>query len=138
MKKKLWISIFLAVIIIFGCKKDTFYFPSVSFRLDLGLDNQLATIGSGGVLFVPGYGVKGLVVYRDYNDSYFVFDRACTYEKDFSCQVDTTSIQGVLKCPCCNSRFLLGETADPINGPASYPLVRYSAFIDGRLLKIAN
>ena len=137
MNKKIYISLFLAFIIILGCKKDTFYFPSVSFRLELGLDSALGLLGPGGVFFKPGYGVQGLIIYKDYNDSYYVYDRACTYEKDFSCRVDTSSWEGVLKCPCCNSDYFLENSAEP-NGPASYPLVRYSAFIDGRLLKIAN
>jgi len=121
-----------------GCKKEVFEFPHVPFRLDLGLYSDLATLGNGNVIFKTGYGVKGLVIYMDYENKYYVFDRACTYEKDFSCRVDTTSIAGVLECECCHSKYLLGESSDPLSGPASYPLVRYTAVIVGDFLRVSN
>ena len=128
----------LFILIMTDCRKEVFDFPYVPINLTLGLNSDLATLGAGDVLFKTGYGVKGLIIYKDYTNNYYVFDRACTYEKDFSCAVETTTIQGVLRCPCCKSEFLVGEEADPLRGPASYPLVRYNAFVDGLLLRIVN
>lgn len=120
------------------CRKEVFEFPYKPINLALGLYSDLATLGAGDALLKTGPGVKGLVIYKDYNNNYFVFDMACTYEKDFNCAVEKTTINGVLRCPCCKSEFLLGEEADVLKGPASHPLVRYSAFVDGDLLRISN
>ena len=138
MKKSFFISCFLLILTFSNCKKEVFEFPYVPVRLDLGIYSDLAMLGNGSVMFKPGYGVKGLIIFRDYTNNYFVFDRACTYEKDFSCQVDTTSVQGLLKCKCCESRYLIGESSDPLDGPASYPLVRYNAVLVGDFLRISN
>ncbi len=139
LRKNIIILFFLLVLMIFGCKKDVFQFPYVPIHLDLGLLSDLGQLGPGEALFKDGYGVRGLIIFRDTENRYYVFDRACTYEEDFSCQVNIdTSFAQVMECPCCKSRYLLGESADPIKGPATYPLVRYSAFIDGDLLKISN
>ena len=138
MRKKI-LFYFLFLLVIHGCRKDRFEFPYVPIHLNLGLYSDLGQLGPGEIIFKDGYGVRGLIIYRDAENNYFVFDRACTYEKDFSCQVNKdSSFNQVMECTCCKSRYLLGESADPIKGPATYPLVRYSAFIDGDLLKISN
>jgi Rieske Fe-S protein len=122
-----------------SCKKDSFQFPYVPVRLELGLYSDLGQLGPGDVMFKEGYGVRGLIIYRDTENFYYVFDRACTFEKNFSCSVNKdASFNQVMECPCCKSRYLLGESADPIKGPSSHSLVRYRAYIDGTLLKIIN
>lgn len=139
MRKNLVISLLLLILMIFSCKKDVFQFPYVPIRLELGLYSDLGQLGPEGILFKEGYGVRGLIIYRDSDNKYYVFDRACTYEKDFSCKVNKdTSFSQVMECACCKSRYLLGESPDPIKGPATYPLVQYNAFIVGDLLKIQN
>jgi hypothetical protein len=139
MRKSLLIQFFLMLLLFFGCRKDNFEFPYIPIHLNLGLNSDLGLLGPGESIFKDGYGVRGLIIYRESENMYFVFDRACTYEKDFSCKVNKDpSFNQVMECSCCKSRYLLGESADPIEGPASYPLVRYSAFIDGDLLKISN
>ena len=122
-----------------GCKKDIFHFPYAPISLDLGILSELGQLGPDEVFFKDGYGVGGLIIYRDTENNYYVYDRACTYEKDFSCKVNKdSSFNQVMECSCCKSRYLLGETADPIKGPSTYPLVQYNAFIDGDLLRIKN
>jgi Rieske Fe-S protein len=147
------ILLFCGFILFFfpGCDRNQrFDFPYVQINLSLGLYSDLGNLGRGGVLFIDSYGgapvgVKGLIIYKSDlsdtygNDIYMVFDRACTYEPDHSCAVDTFSeIQGVVKCTCCNSQYLLLSEGDVLKGPASHPLIRYMAFIDGGLLKIIN
>ncbi len=140
MRKSIQILSVLIIIATYGCKKDNFQFPNVPFRLDLGIYSDLGLLGPGELLFKDGYGVQGLIIYRDFDNNYLVFDRACTYEKDFSCKLNKdTSIDGALICPCCKSRFvIIEESADRFEGPATHPLVRYNAFIDGTLLRISN
>jgi Rieske Fe-S protein len=128
------------ILMTFSCKKDVFHFPFVPIHLDLGIYSDLGQLGPGGSLFKDGYGVKGLIIYRDFDNNYYVYDRACTFEKDFSCKVNKYETwENIMECPCCKSRFAILEgSAYPNNGPATYPLRQYKAFIDGDFLKIVN
>jgi Rieske Fe-S protein len=108
-------------------------------NLSLGLDSDLAGLGVDQTKILPGHGFKGIIIYRSDVDQYHAFDMACTFEEDFSCTVEEDpSFKGVVKCPCCSSQFLLMQGGDPINGPASWPLVEYYASINGRFLVIRN
>lgn len=133
-------SILFVFLVSASCdREERFEFPYVPINLTLGLFSDLGNLGPDQSLFLSGYGVKGLIIYRSVNEDYFVYDRACTYERDHSCAVnDYPSFSGVVECPCCKSSFLLMQEGDVLQGPAAHPLVRYSAFIDGGLLKIIN
>jgi len=125
-----------------SCNKDRFEFPYTPINLNVDLVYLDATIGIGEYAFLyDNYGVNGLIVRRSFDDQYFVYDRTCTYEPDFSCAVgqDTTSTLHI-SCPCCESQYFLDETGDAFvtRGPARYALVRYNATINGGLLYIYN
>jgi Rieske Fe-S protein len=120
-------------------KDDRFEFPYIPINLSLGISSHLGNLGPNMSMFWPGYGVQGLIIYQDSDNQFTVYDRACTYESDHSCAVvEDQSFLEVMECPCCKSRYLLPEEADPISGPTSHPLVRYSSFIDGGFLRIIN
>ena len=139
--KSLWIYTTITLSILFaGCDRDEiFEFPYVPINLSLGIISDLGTLGTGQSVFWPGYGVQGLIIYRSFNDEYFVFDRACTYESDHSCALnDYEGVSGLVKCPCCESSFLVIQEGDVHTGPASHPLVRYSAREDRGFLRINN
>jgi len=126
-----------------SCDKDNYRFPDVSMNIYLGLYNDLGSLGQGSYgFFKDNEGVNGLLIYRTYNDEYFVYDRTCTFEKDFSCAVgeDPENNTVVVTCPCCKSRYLLDESGDAyvFDGPAKYPLVRYQAILEGSNLHIFN
>ena len=140
MRYKLFFIILIFFLLNSACKRDErFEFPYVQINLTLGLHSDLGNLGPDQSVFWAGYGVNGLVIYRSVNDEFSVFDRTCTYERDYSCFViEDPSFAGIVECPCCQSRYLLMQEGDVLNGPASHPLVRYMAFIDGGLLRIVN
>jgi Rieske Fe-S protein len=129
----------IALLIAAGCgKDDRFEFPYIPINLRLGIHSDLGNLGPNMTLFWPGYGVQGLVIYRDSDSQFSVYDRACTYEKDHSCAVDEyPDLLGRLECPCCKSTYLIPDF-EVFSGPASHPLVKYSSFIDGGFLRIVN
>ena len=89
MKVKNIVNIILFCLILYSCKKDQrFDFPYVPINLYLGLLSDLGNLGQDQSVFWPGYGVNGLIIYRTFEDTYFVFDRTCTFEKDHSCAVE--------------------------------------------------
>jgi hypothetical protein len=84
---------------------------------------------------------RGVVLYRSSFDTFYAFDATCTYVKEGYCTLDTTSWGSILKCPCCNSQFLIHDDgiAYPMNGSkASYSLRTYSAFLNGTNVIISS
>lgn len=125
-----------------SCDKNRFDFPYVPISLNIDLVSLYSTIGSGQHAFMyDNIGVNGLLIFRNYSNEFFVYDRTCTYEPDFSCSVenDTTSFLHV-SCPCCNSQYFLDETGEAFvtRGPSKYSLVKYNSFINGGFLSVSN
>jgi Rieske Fe-S protein len=139
---KIFLSSLLLTLYCSSCNKDNFRFPDVFINLSAGLYNDLANLGVGSYdFFYDEEGVNGLIIFRSYRDEYFVYDRTCTHETDFSCAVERDpDFNNMVECPCCGSRYLLDDSGDALvsNGPAQYPLVRYNASIDGAFLRIYN
>ena len=122
-------------------EKDRFQFPYVHLNLYAGLYSDLASLGIGSFgFYFDDAGLNGLIIYRDYNDEYHVFDRTCTYEPEFNCAVvRDTANSFLLECPCCGSQYFIDQDeAYVFKGPARYSLVRYNSFIEGTNLHITN
>jgi len=125
-----------------SCEKNRYDFPYVPINLKIELVRLYGTIGAGEYAYMyDNHGVNGLLIRRNFSDEFFVYDRTCTYEPDYSCAVtdDTTSNLHV-SCPCCDSQYFLDESGDAFvtRGPTKYPLVRYQATINSGFLWIYN
>ena len=139
---KIALFVFLLFLSSSSCDRDRYQFPYVPINLNIDLVYLDANIGPGEFkLMYDNVGVRGLLIRRNFEDQYFVYDRTCTYEPDYSCSVgpDTTSSLHV-SCPCCGSQYFLDETGDAFvtHGPSKYPLVRYNANINGGFLWVYN
>ena len=135
--RKLLLTGWLVALFFFSCKNDKNkiipYVP-VSFTIDLNIWNDL-TIPGNSVLF-PGVGYGGILVYCEFQGSYFVYDAACTHEVSQGCILKNEGI--LATCPCCDSQFLLISGAYPSSGPATYPLQPYHVSVSGSKLHIYN
>jgi Rieske Fe-S protein len=124
------------------CRKDNFKFPYARIDANIGIYSDLGGLEAGGVEFFPRDrlgGVGGIIVCRDYNDEYFVYDAACTHDYFDECIVEPgADFEDLMVCPCCSSSFLLSSEGNVFNGPAKYPLVEYQAFLDGGFLRVVN
>lgn len=146
MSKVSKIKIFVvSILVLFSsstCRKDSFKFPYVTINANIGIISDLGDLAAGSVkIFLKERfgGVGGLIVYRDYNDEYFVFDAACTYDYMNDCFVETSSnsFQELVVCPCCGSSFFLDSDGGYVfHGPAKYPLKQYPSFIDDYILVV--
>lgn len=145
LKRFFYKSLFILVLVVSSsssCNKERYDFPYVPINLNVDLVYLYATIGAGEYkLMYDNQGVNGLVIRRNFNDEFFVYDRTCTHEPDYSCSIagDTTSTLHV-SCPCCGSQYFLDETGDAFvtRGPSKYPLVRYNASVNGGFLWVYN
>jgi hypothetical protein len=159
---------FLAIFILAGsCTRDNGdVVPYVHLDLSLGINTDLASLGVGeeatirpdqngaGVIRFNdprlldvqlGFGQilngNGLIVYRKDIYRYEVYDITCTFKAstDYCALEPKEGFAYVFDCPCCNSSFLYNSDAYyVVKPPASMPLRRYNAFVDGGYLIIRN
>ena len=142
---KLFLILGLSALMGTSCSKDRYQFPYIPINLNISLSNLDSQIGPGEHAFLyDNEGLNGLLIARNFNDQYFVYDRTCTYEQDYSCSVenDTTSVFH-LSCPCCESQYFLDPSDDigeayVTRGPTKYSLKKYSSFKNGGFLTIVN
>lgn len=95
----------------------------------------------GGWTYYPAVadaGLKGLIIYRSSQESFFAYDRACTYDTQASCALVEMESSGITAIDsCCNSRFGITD-GSVLNGPATQPLIQYRTTFDGSALHIFN
>ena len=126
----------LILLLFVRCDDETTDFPYVHVDATIYIDTQLGNINEGEHAFVDGYGVGGLIIFRETQTTYLAFDRACTYEANSGCKLEADTFYGILVCPCCGSKFvMLGEdqagTIYAGFGPAKSRLIEYNVYFNG-------
>jgi nitrite reductase/ring-hydroxylating ferredoxin subunit len=101
-------------------------------------DPRLAKLGSpGGAVLISGYGVAGLVIYREADGSYAAYDRCSTYEPDKRCAVTLDSPAYTVTDPCSGSKFSLTD-GSPVKAPATLSLKSYSVSTSNNEIYVTN
>jgi cytochrome b6-f complex iron-sulfur subunit len=105
-----------------------------SVALDLSQPANQALANEGGAVELEGNALdaSGVLVYRASATSVIVFSRKCTHQ---GCTISEFQ-NGVASCPCHGSQF--DASGQPVRGPASRPLNRYQASIQGTQVIISN
>ena len=117
-------------------KEEQMPFAYVNLQISL-LDQNYAIPLDKGFRYLPGVGVKGILLYRENISTYIAFERCCTYKPTLPCEmVEVDSSNLYIKDKCCNSFFKFDGT--PFSGPAYRPLQKYSTNIVGNTLYITN
>jgi Rieske Fe-S protein len=123
----------------FSCNDSTNTFPYVRIDLTISIDTQLGNMNVGEHRFIDNAGYGGLVIYRKSLNEYQAFDRACTHDYVDSCILkDYKDFDGILVCPCCNSKFLLSQSGSVFKAPATIPLEEYNTYLQGNFLRVSN
>jgi Rieske Fe-S protein len=128
---------YLTLMIFFSCddsKNKIIPYVPVSFTIDLNIINDLTVPGNS--VFFEGVGFGGVIVYCEFQGSYYAYDAACTHEISQTCVLKNEGI--LATCPCCKSQFLLMGGAYPSKGPASFPLQSYHISNAGSKLHVYN
>jgi hypothetical protein len=129
------ILVLLAGVILFisSCSKGTdpsgsSPVPTVaSFTLTININNSLysslATVGN--VLYLSGYGNRGLMVYRLSATQVTTFDRTCTYDLSDANGILLAQNNVTCICPDCNSEFTL-TSGSVVSGPSTIAIQQYT------------
>jgi nitrite reductase/ring-hydroxylating ferredoxin subunit len=138
MIKKLGI-ITVLVLSCFACGKATDYVPNVSISFQMALaDPRLAALhNTNGAVIVNGYGVAGLIIYREADGSYAAYDRCSAYLPQNKCAVTLDNPSFTVTDPCSGSKWSL-EDGSPVKAPAIKSLKAYAVNTNGFEIFVQN
>lgn len=135
---KRWLFLVPLLVLTTQCESGNYQIPYVTVDLHLNIIGELGNPALNSVTLVDG-GVNGLIVYREDYGVFHVYDRTCTQYPEHNEAVEPDEeFDGVFTCPECSSKYLLLTGADPLEGPATFPLHEYYSRVDGDLLHIYN
>lgn len=120
-------------------KGDGSYIPSVSVNFQTSLsDPRLSKLaGIGGSVTISGYGVAGLILYREADGSYAAYDRCSSYQPQNKCAVTIDDTGFTATDPCSGSKFSLTD-GTPVKAPASKSLKSYSCYTSNFQIFVSN
>jgi nitrite reductase/ring-hydroxylating ferredoxin subunit len=139
MIKKYGLLVIISFVML-SCGKDSGDFiPSVSVNFQAALsDTRISKLNSpGGAVTVAGYGVAGLLLYRDANGNYHAYDRCSSYQPENKCAVTIDNTGFTVTDPCSGSKFSLDD-GSPVKAPASKSLRVYDAYVVNFQLFVSN
>jgi len=111
-------------------------FPTVTINLSYPQYQRLRL--DGGYAYIEGAGLRGIILYREGENSFRAYERACPHHAEEDCavvQVDGSSLYLIDRC--CKSTFNFSD-GQPTGGPAQRPLLQYRIEITGTTLKISD
>lgn len=138
-KLKIWTLLLLLVILSTKCETGGYQIPYARVDLNLNIISELGNPALNSTTLIDG-GANGLIVYREDFGLFHVYDRTCTqYPEHNAAVMEDEEFDDILfTCPVCKSRYLLLTGADPIEGPATFPLHEYYSRVNGDLLHVYN
>jgi nitrite reductase/ring-hydroxylating ferredoxin subunit len=137
MRKLLLLTVSIICVSFFSCGKAN-PVPSTSFSFQADINPQYSALNvAGGYVYVSGYGVAGLLIYRSQFHGIVAYDRCSTYQAEKKCAVtvDDTGLQAV--DPCSGSKFSL-EDGTPVKAPATQALRSYSVESNSFTIHVFN
>ena len=110
---------------------------SVNFQMSLTDPRLNALHNTGGAVLVPGYGVEGLILYREADGSYAAYDRCSAYLPQNKCAVNLDNPSLTVTDPCSGSKWTL-EDGTPVKAPAIKSLKAYDVNISNNQIFVSN
>jgi nitrite reductase/ring-hydroxylating ferredoxin subunit len=123
----------------FSCGKSGEVIPDVAVNFQAALtDPRLAALNvPGGAVLIAGYGVAGLILYREADGSYAAYDRCSTYMPQNRCAVTLDAGNFTCTDPCSGSKFSLID-GTPVKAPATKALKAYNIVVSNYEVYVSN
>jgi nitrite reductase/ring-hydroxylating ferredoxin subunit len=122
-----------------SCGKEGSVIPNVQVSFQAAInDPRLSALNvPGGAVLINGYGVAGLILYREADDTYACYDRCSSYMPQNHCAV--TLDPGNFTCtdPCSGSKFSLFD-GSPVKAPATRSLKSYNIDVSNSEIYVSN
>jgi hypothetical protein len=132
----------IAIVLIFscmGCVKSGDLVPNVSVSFEASLtDPRLSALNTpGGAVLIPGYGVEGLILYREADGGYAAYDRCSAYQPQNRCVVTLDNPSFTVTDPCSGSKWSL-QDGTPVKAPATLSLKQYTVNVSNFEIFVSN
>ncbi|HEY4327968.1 MAG TPA: hypothetical protein VGN20_28550 [Mucilaginibacter sp.] len=123
----------------FSCGKSGDVVPNVAVNFQAPLtDPRLSPLNvPGGAVLVNGYGVAGLILYHEADNSYAAYDRCSSYMPQNHCAVTLDAGNFTVTDPCSGSKFALFD-GSPVKGPATHSLKMYNVNVSNYEIYVSN
>jgi len=134
------IILLLAVSLTFlSCGKSGDAIPDVAVNFSAALtDPRVSALNvPGGAVLIAGYGVAGLILYREADGSYAAYDRCSSYMPQNHCAVTLDSGNFTCTDPCSGSKFSLID-GTPVKAPATKALRSYNIVVSNFEVYVTN
>lgn len=106
--------------------------------INLDLPENRALNNDKGFIYRDDAGVRGLIIYHESGDNYYVYERNCSYEPNGACATVEVHSSGLYMVDnCCGSIFSF-PNAFPTREPARSALRIYESSLQGRALTITD
>lgn len=136
--KKLCLLVLIGFVLL-SCGKSGSNIPNVAVNFQSDINNPaLSALKSpGGAVIIKGYGVAGLIIYREPDLTYAAYDACSSYMPQNVCAV--TLDNNALTCtdPCSGSKFSLAD-GSPVKAPATRSLKPYSINVSNFEIFVSN
>jgi nitrite reductase/ring-hydroxylating ferredoxin subunit len=129
----------LLILSCLSCVKPGDVIPNVAVNFEASLTdprlNALKTIN--GAVIVNGYGVAGLVIFREADGSYAAYDRCSSYQPQNHCAITLDNPSLTATDPCSGSKFSLTD-GTPVKAPATRSLRAYAVNVSNFEIFVSN
>jgi nitrite reductase/ring-hydroxylating ferredoxin subunit len=124
---------------LFSCGKVGDAVPDVAVNFQASItDPRLSALNArGGAVLISGYGVAGLILYREADGTYAAYDRCSSYMPQNHCAVTLDASGFTVTDPCSGSKFSLID-GGPVKAPATRSLKSYSITVSNSEIFVSN
>ena len=122
-----------------SCGKSGNLVPNVPVNFQADVDDpRLAALKSpGGAIIIKGYGVAGLIIYREPDLTYAAYDACSSYQPEKRCAVTLDNNSLTCTDPCSGSKFSLAD-GTPVKAPATRALRAYNVNVSNFEIFVSN
>ncbi len=122
-----------------SCVKSGDVIPDVAVNFEASLtDPRLSALKTvNGAVIINGYGVAGLILFREADGTYAAYDRCSSYMPQNKCAVTLDNPTLTATDPCSGARFSLTD-GTPVKAPATMSLKSYSVNVSNFEIFVSN
>jgi nitrite reductase/ring-hydroxylating ferredoxin subunit len=122
-----------------SCGKSGDVVPNVAVNFQADINNPaLSALHSpGGAVIIPGYGVAGIIIYREPDLTYAAYDACSSYMPQNHCAVKLDNNSLTCTDPCSGSKFSLAD-GSPVKAPATRSLKPYNINVSNFEIFVSN
>jgi nitrite reductase/ring-hydroxylating ferredoxin subunit len=132
---------FIVVLILscLSCVKSGNVIPDVAVNFQATLtDPRLNALKTpNGAVIINGYGVAGLIIFREADGSYAAYDRCSSYQPQNHCAITLDNPTLTATDPCSGAKFSLTD-GTPVKAPATMSLKSYSVNVSNFEIFVSN